>query len=218
MLKAYIHLKVLGFPLNYCETRGYPGLFSDISILTWRKSLRNSHSRPSEWKTSSEGNGCSLPQSCLKFISPVLSRILLFFYVVPFLFLVMSLGKVTPFYLILVVPQVRTFEHYKVAVEWPQGWVSLPAPPLTPAFRLTSSHCSCSQGFATTLGQYAVPGRAIVLMLLLSLLFYIHFFCCSSSYSLCLLLKLVRLLFPNMTFKVESQKKCHLQFSACLKL
>lgn len=91
-------------------------------------------------------------------------------------FLVMSLGKVSPIYLVLVVPQMWTFEHYKAAVEWSQRWVSLRAPPLTHAFRLTSSCHSCSLGSAMTLGQHAVPGRAVVLMLLLSVLFYTHFF------------------------------------------
>lgn len=104
LLKVSMHLKASGFPLNCCETRGYSGWFSDISILIGRKSLVTSHSHPLEWKkNSSGGNVCSLPQSCLRFISPALGRI---FYMLPFFFFfVISLAKVSSFYLVLVVPQ-----------------------------------------------------------------------------------------------------------------
>lgn len=155
LLKAYVQLKVLGFPLNCCKTRGYAGWFSDISILKWRKSMGTFHSHPSEWKKShSEENVCSLPQSCLRFIWPVLGRILLFD-TLPFFLIIFgrSLGKVPSFYLVLLVPQVWTFEHYKVTVEWPQKMSVVTCPTTNVRSDWTSSHCFCSLDSAIALAS-----------------------------------------------------------------
>lgn len=170
-----MHLKALGFPLNCCETRGYPGWFSDICILMWKKSMGTSHTiflngrkvvlremsidcPKAVWDLSVlHWAGSYSSSTCCPF----------------FFFLVMSLGKVPPFYLVLVVPEVWTCEHYKVAVEWPQR---LLCPTTNTCIQSKKFPLFCSLGSAITLGQHTVPGRAVVLMLLLSVLFYTHFF------------------------------------------
>lgn len=128
---------------------------------------------PSFWavKSSCEGNVCSLLQSCLWFISPVWGRILpssLCYLLL--LLLLMSSNKIPSLYLVLVVPQLWTFECYKLAVEQSQEYVSLYALPLQLAFWLvltapaawdqrspyTKQHCSSNDASSVPLDSHFV--------------------------------------------------------------
>lgn len=169
LLKVYLHLKVLWIPLNFGVANrttvklgdNLHGFHTSLFLGEGRAwvALCLCLSYPSFWtvKSSSEGNVCSLPQSCLWFISPVWGRILppSVCYLL-LLLLLTSSNKIPCLYLVLVVPQLWTFECYELAVEQSQECVSLYALPLQHAFWLVNSQCSCNLGSAVTLGQAAL--------------------------------------------------------------
>lgn len=168
-----MHLKALALHLNCWETGGCPGFGHLYSYVREKHVYFPYH--PSKWeKSSSEGNVCSLPQAVWDLSglywagSYSSSTCCAFFFGNVF-------GEGAAFLPGSSSPTSMNFEHHKAAVEWLQRCVSLLAPPLTHALRLTRSHCSWSVGSAIASGQRAVPGRAVVLMLLLSVLFYTHF-------------------------------------------